>query len=158
MSEAQSSNPEEAKPASSFEQEKNNEKPPLQAPPGEQGNTDQPPSYSGVPGATAAPYPPGYTQPMDPQAYPPMNTVYGAPQSQPPVPGQPQNPTMVTVNQPTNIVMVRTGNCPHCGIGTILEEFTIAGIFLGIFFFPCGMICCYSMRRRRCSHCSIFIA
>ncbi|XP_042210836.1 basic salivary proline-rich protein 4-like isoform X4 [Homarus americanus] len=51
-------------------------------------------------------------------------------------------------------VMLMTGkDCPRCRVGTLQKELTPLGICLGVFCFPCGLICCYTLRKRRCDTC-----
>ncbi|ELU07180.1 hypothetical protein CAPTEDRAFT_228746 [Capitella teleta] len=145
----------------------NNPEPSKQVPEEQHQYNEPPPPYPGLqpePGAAAATapyptYPQGYPQPMDPKQYPPMNLGTA------PAPGQEHSVTVVhhyptdTQPQPTGtqqVVVVQAGNCPECRIGTIIEDFTCMGIFMGIFFFPCGLLCCLALRQRRCSHCGAF--
>ncbi|XP_050708426.1 brain protein I3-like [Eriocheir sinensis] len=103
----------------------------------------KPPPYSpesGAPGLSTPPPPVGF-QVSSPQATVTTTTVVSAP---PP---------------PTQVVLVQsTWSCPACKqMGFVHEEFTMCGICLAICFFPLGLICCFMMRRRRCSNCRAII-
>ncbi|KAK2156992.1 hypothetical protein LSH36_201g05073 [Paralvinella palmiformis] len=86
-------------------------------------------------GATPAPNEP-------PPPYP------GAPRPVPgrdPYDGSPGDDRIVSVQ--------RTGNCPKCQVGNIMKNFSFCGICLAIWLFPCGLICLFCMRQKKCSHC-----
>ncbi|XP_042893339.1 brain protein I3-like isoform X2 [Penaeus japonicus] len=53
----------------------------------------------------------------------------------------------------TKPVVVASGTCPICKAGLIQQEFSCCGVCLSIFLFPLGLICCYLMRKTRCSNC-----
>lgn len=110
------------------------------------GPYDQPPPYS-QDGQGAAPYPPGpYWQqppPMQPGA-PPMH----------PAPAHMQGATVIVQPMPnpgTRVVLV--GGCPTCRAGVLEDTFGFCAIFLAIFFFPIGILCCLAMKEKRCTNC-----
>lgn len=113
--------------------------------------SDNPPPYSGA----EAPYPYAAQQPYAPptQYYPPENQGYKA--SAPPAVGGPV-PASAAPTQ-THVIVVQQqqpiGNCPVCRRGNLVYEYTCCGIFLAIFFFPIGIICCLLMKQGRCSSC-----
>ncbi|RZC41220.1 brain protein I3, partial [Asbolus verrucosus] len=45
------------------------------------------------------------------------------------------------------------GTCPICHVGKFESAFTIWGWLCCIFCFPCGIICCLCMRKKKCNHC-----
>jgi len=110
------------------------------------------------------PYSPEYQQynvaPQYPQqtAYPAPPPGWAPPQGWAPPPGPApatQGPAVViqpTVTQPATRVVI-LGGCPTCHAGVLEDSYGFCAIFLAIFFFPIGILCCLAMRDRRCSHC-----
>ncbi|KAK3857634.1 hypothetical protein Pcinc_036125 [Petrolisthes cinctipes] len=90
------------------------------------------------------------------QASPPPPFTQQQPMGPPPLQQQ-QQPVSVTVYQPepvtTTNVVVMAPTCPACQRGILTSEFTCCGICLGIWLFPLGLICCFLMRKTRCSNC-----
>ncbi len=58
------------------------------------------------------------------------------------------------VSPPQTVVLVNGGGCPNCGVGYLRDDYGCFAIFLAIFFFPLGVLCCLAMREQRCSNCS----
>ena len=54
---------------------------------------------------------------------------------------------MVQPTQPAVVVM-GGGNCPSCRVGVLSDDYSCCGIFLAIFFFPIGILCCLAMKER----------
>ncbi|KAJ7340345.1 Integral membrane protein 2C [Desmophyllum pertusum] len=109
---------------------------------GQQGYQQVPQAYQQVPQ--------GYQQvPQGYQQGPPVTNAPGyqggAPPGYQPIPVQPA---------PTTYVYVR-GNCPACHTGTLRDEYTGLGLFLAIFFFPIGILCCLMLTEKRCTHCGM---
>ncbi len=54
------------------------------------------------------------------------------------------------IQQPTNpaVVVMGAGNCPSCRVGVLVDDYSCCGIFLAIFFFPIGILCCLAMKER----------
>ncbi|KAK8400086.1 hypothetical protein O3P69_003052 [Scylla paramamosain] len=48
---------------------------------------------------------------------------------------------------------VSSGICSACRVGFIRNEFTWCGIFLAIFLFPFGFLCCLMMKEKKCTNC-----
>ena len=110
------------------------------------------------------PYAPSYSAPMPNQQplYPPVSN-----QQQPYPPAQSYSANYVSTSSapppssgasPNQIIIVQqspagTGNCPVCRRGNLVSEYTCCGIFLAIFFFPIGILCCLLMKQNRCTHC-----
>ncbi|XP_038066083.1 mediator of RNA polymerase II transcription subunit 12-like [Patiria miniata] len=61
----------------------------------------------------------------------------------------------VKVTQPQYQPLV--SNCPQCHSGVLSQQFSLLGILLAIFCFPCGVIFCLLMRERRCSNCGLTV-
>ncbi|XP_072028054.1 uncharacterized protein [Amphiura filiformis] len=115
--------------------------------------TDAPPPYSPPVGGTPYPTPAGA-----PGQLPPPQPGYAAYPAQPSV--YPQAPGTVTVTrtvQSTGPQVIVTGTCPTCRVGVLSENFTLLGICCAFWLFPLGIICCLSMREKRCTNCgSVF--
>ena len=47
--------------------------------------------------------------------------------------------------------------CPVCQIGVLEDDFTCLGIFLAVFCFPVGLICCLTCKNQRCTNCDVII-
>ncbi|KAH3866544.1 brain protein I3-like [Dreissena polymorpha] len=94
-------------------------------------------------------YPPPQGQYPPPQGYPPPYAG-NAPPHQQQYMGQQSN-SVVVVQAGGGVV--GTGNCPVCRVGMISENFSVIGIILAILFFPIGLLCCFLMMEKRCSHC-----
>ncbi|KAK7072652.1 hypothetical protein SK128_006376 [Halocaridina rubra] len=73
---------------------------------------------------------------------------------------QQQGSTHVVTTQPVvQPVMIYAGaSCPACRQGVLRSEVTCCGIFLAIFFFPIGILCCFLMMERRCTTCHLTFA
>ncbi|XP_063924971.1 membrane protein BRI3-like [Zophobas morio] len=67
--------------------------------------------------------------------------------------GQP-HVTQVTVNT----AAATGGTCPVCHAGKFESAFTVCGWLCCIFCFPCGIICCLCMRKKKCSHCGFSVS
>ncbi|OXA51244.1 brain protein I3 [Folsomia candida] len=118
-------------------------------------------------GMPPPPYP-GTERDQQPQGFPdhpriPAPVGWGA---YPPPPPPPQNQppyqygstTTVTVQpaqlvQPGTRVVIVSGGCPRCHVGSLIDDFDCCAIFLAIFFFPIGILCCLAMRQKRCTNC-----
>ncbi|XP_022084972.1 proline-rich proteoglycan 2-like [Acanthaster planci] len=61
----------------------------------------------------------------------------------------------VKVTQPQYQPLLTT--CPQCHSGVMHKQFSPLGILLGIFCFPCGLLCCLLMRENKCSSCGMTI-
>jgi len=113
-------------------------------------NPTAPPDYAHPPQQQYQQYPPQQQQqaPYPPQSYP-----------QQPYPQQPQQ-QQSQYGQPTTIPAYNAnpGPCGAGGAHQIREDFTCCGIFLGIFFFPIGLICCLTMKDRVCVRCGVKFA
>jgi len=124
---------------------------------------------------------PNQKQPYPAQAYPTQGYEQPPPyfasqqpvgmQQQPPGPGwtpqqnphQQPNPGFVpapgqtVIVQPMNATpvnrVVLVGGCPTCHAGLLEDSFGCCAIFLAIFFFPLGILCCLAMREKRCTNC-----
>ncbi|XP_046632007.1 brain protein I3-like isoform X1 [Daphnia pulicaria] len=100
---------------------------------------ENPPSYSQAPAAPypAAPaqYPPAPPHPSNAHTYPPNNS------------GQ----TVIQVEAQPQVIIV--GGCPKCRVGVLKDKFTLCGWCWLIWCFPCGLICFFNMRQKRCIHC-----
>ena len=59
----------------------------------------------------------------------------------------PQPQVVVQPAQPSVVVM-GAGNCPSCRVGVLSDDYSCCGIFLAIFFFPIGILCCLAMKER----------
>lgn len=100
----------------------------------------------------------GY-QPQQEQYYPqPQNGYQPQPQPQEQFYPQPQQvyyPQQgrydVHVVQAPQVIL--RGNCPQCNVGYLHDDYGCFAIFLAIFFFPLGVLCCLAMREKRCSNC-----
>ncbi len=46
------------------------------------------------------------------------------------------------------------GGCPNCRVGFLNDDYGCCAIFLAIFFFPLGILCCLALKERRCSNCN----
>jgi len=101
-----------------------------------QGQAGPPPPY------TAGP---GYYPPTNPPPMATATTVTIQPGT------RVYTTTAPAVHPGTTIVL--TGNCPNCRMGMLEDSFGCFAIFLAIFFFPLGILCCLLMKERRCSHC-----
>ena len=98
---------------------------------------NKPPPYPGS-------YPPGaYPQQQGGYYPPPPQQSQQAYYPQPNIVVQPANPAIVVVG----------GDCPNCRIGVLADDYGCFAIFLAIFFFPLGVLCCLAMRERVCTHC-----
>jgi len=98
---------------------------------------EPPPAYDAIyPGAA-------YYQPQG----------YGPPQGQSDGTGQYPQTTVIFQQRPPTAV-ARSGNCPNCQVGYIVQEFSVVGILLAIFCFPCGVLCCLMLTGRRCTSCN----
>ena len=63
-----------------------------------------------------------------------------------------QGPSVVLQpGQPSLIVV--GGGCPNCQVGVLTDDYGCCAIFLAIFFFPIGLLCCLAMRERVCTNC-----
>lgn len=97
-----------------------------------------------------------YPQPQE-QFYPqPQNGYRPQPQEQfYPQPQQVYYPQQgrydVHVVQAPQVIL--RGNCPQCNVGYLHDDYGCFAIFLAIFFFPLGVLCCLAMREKRCSNC-----
>ncbi|KAK4318484.1 hypothetical protein Pmani_010504 [Petrolisthes manimaculis] len=110
------------------------------------------------------PYPPQYAPPSAP-GYPPpyskepnvhhninIQPVASPYPPPPPPPNYAAAPSVVMVGGNPGMIPMG-GSCPACRMGNLSSEFTCCGIFMCILFFPLGLICCFAMKQRRCSHC-----
>lgn len=101
------------------------------------------------PPAGGAPYPPAQA------GYPP--TQPGYPPTQPGYPTQAPYPIVQAgypvIQAPTQTVIVRSGSCPACGIGSVNKEVTCCGVCCALVFFPIGIICCIAMMESKCTNC-----
>lgn len=139
--------------------------------PDSQGNY-VPPPYTAVtepsaPSATIAAMPPPaaaqpYMQPTYPYQYTnqspqqqqqqPLLGGYGAPQPQ-----SMQQPSYGVAPGGNTLLVVNA--CPADGTTHFIQrEFTPCGICLGVVCFPCGLLCCFSMRETRCAKCGMVFA
>ncbi|KAM8844693.1 membrane protein BRI3 [Spinachia spinachia] len=122
---------------------------------------ERPPAYASVPGAyECGPPPPpppqqqGYgaipspAPPPYPYTYP-GGQGYPSAQMGPAVAQQPYAGTY-TILQPSVVVV---GGCPACRVGVLEDDFTCLGILCAIFFFPLGLLFCFTLRQRRCPNC-----
>ena len=62
----------------------------------------------------------------------------------------PYNPQIVVTQPP---VVVLNGGCPNCRVGMLVDDYSCLAVFLAIFFFPIGVLCCLAMREKRCTNC-----
>ncbi|XP_044260861.1 brain protein I3-like [Tribolium madens] len=92
------------------------------------------------------PPPPYYEQPQ------PFSSPPQAPYNpQPAVTAAPASTHVTNVHVSTQPAM--GGTCPICHAGKFTGSFTLCGWLCCLFCFPCGIICCLCMRKKKCSHC-----
>jgi len=116
----------------------------------------QPPQYQQPPQQQYAPVYPTYQQP--PGAAPGQFTGYPgqAPQQRQVPTAYAQPVYQATVIVPGQPVLPPSQFGPCAGVGhMITEDFTCCGVCLGIVFFPIGLICCLTMKERRCVNCGM---
>ncbi|EFA04965.1 membrane protein BRI3 [Tribolium castaneum] len=70
----------------------------------------------------------------------------------------PYNPQPVAAAPQTHVTVVTAqpshgGTCPICHAGQFEGSFTLCGWLCCLFCFPCGIICCFCMRKKKCNHC-----
>jgi len=59
------------------------------------------------------------------------------------------------VTQPQQpVILVGGGGCPNCGVGYLHDDYGCFALFLAIFFFPLGVLCCLALKEKRCTNCS----
>jgi len=113
---------------------------------------DQPPPYSDGVGQQA--YPPGPGYPQQGNAYPPGPGWNPPPHAMHPAPAANQGATIIVQPVPTpGTRVVLVGGCPTCHAGVLEDTFGFCAIFLAIFFFPIGILCCLAMKEKRCTNC-----
>ncbi|RWS28864.1 brain protein I3-like protein [Leptotrombidium deliense] len=125
--------------------ESNVEKPPPYSPYPEPNNAyaptyPMPPPHCGPPYASPAPGAAGVTSGFAQSNWTPAQPYpnYGS--------------TVIIQPEPSPQVII-VGGCPVCRVGVLEEDYTCMGIFLALFFFPIGILCCLALRQRRCPNC-----
>jgi hypothetical protein len=43
--------------------------------------------------------------------------------------------------------------CKYCNIGEPTQVYSYFGLFLAVFLFPIGILCCFGLRSFKCSNC-----
>ncbi|XP_045607201.2 membrane protein BRI3 [Procambarus clarkii] len=108
-----------------------------------------------------------------PPAYHPNNPAAAGPpppySASPPIRFQPHTQTVYMQQQPHSsvvttqpmmapVILMAGGNCPACRAGILRNDFTCCGIWIAVLFFPLGILCCFLMMERRCTHCGLTFA
>ena len=47
--------------------------------------------------------------------------------------------------------------CKYCNIGDLIQGYSYFGLFLAVFLFPIGILCCLGLRNLKCSNCGRYI-
>lgn len=105
---------------------------------------------------------PPNADPNSPVQYPPLPPPpYDAPSAPPPAGFAPNVQQQAPPPQTTNVLIVqqepkrRKGYCPACRNARMRSQFTFCGICWAICCFPCGLICCLLMTKKKCPNCGI---
>ena len=89
----------------------------------------------------------------------------------PPSQAMPQQPLQYTIAAPGAVTVttvtrtgqqqgsvIMAGNCSACGVGVVSENFTLVGLCCAFWLFPIGILCCYTMREKKCTSCGAVFA
>lgn len=71
-------------------------------------------------------------------------------------PPAPAAPTIINVSNNSHAKRnLSKGACAACNTGILRTNYSLCAWCVCCLFFPCGILCCLCMSRKKCSHCGV---